>query len=299
MKFDWETFSPIVAALAPMVGLILAIILDRKLRGKVEKPPQVEKLLRPPGYSLSLRLDTVFERMLDGMLVATILSCFAGAAVVFCTKCFAAHAPLGLTLLFTGLLVVLVVATILVAIWSFRRFRDGRNIRLGISGEQAVAESLNEAAVIGFRAFHDLEDEKVGNIDHIAVGTRGVFLVETKARRRRASRKGQPEHEVAYNGEVLQFPSGTEAKPIHQAKINAKWLSNFLSKKTGEQVRVEPLVVLPGWFVRITEKGNFPVKVMNANYLVRYLQGQPESIEPVQVRRIIAALDEKCRDVEF
>lgn len=70
-------------------------------------------------------------------------------------------------------------------------------------------------------------------------------------------------------------------------------------KLTGEPVRVEPVVVLPGWFVRITGKGNFPVKAMNANYLVRFLSGQTEIIPPAQVWRIITALDEKCRDMEF
>jgi hypothetical protein len=133
----------------------------------------------------------------------------------------------------------------------------------------------------------------------VAVGTRGVFLIETKARRRRVSRNGQPEHEVIFDGEFLQFPFYKDAKPIEQAKMNAKWLSNYLSKKTGEPVRVEPLVVLPGWFVRFSEKGNFPVKAMNSNYLVRFLQRQDEKIEPTQVRRIITALDEKCRDVQF
>ena len=98
---------------------------------------------------------------------------------------------------------------------------------------------------------------------------------------------------MVFDGKTLQFPTGRDSKPLEQAKRNAVWLSNYLNKKTGEPVRVEPLVVLPGWFVRISEKGNFPVKAMNANYLVRFLQGQPEILQPAQVRRIIAALDEK------
>jgi hypothetical protein len=166
-------------------------------------------------------------------------------------------------------------------------------------GEQAVAESLGEAADSGFRAFHDLPGGDNWNIDHVAVGTRGVFLIETKARRRRSSHNGQPAHEVVFDGDTLRFPNYKDTKPLEQAKRNAAWLSNYLTKKTGEPVRVEPLVVLPGWFVRIVEKGNFPVKAMNANYLVRFLQGQNEIIDPAQVRRIISALDEKCRDVEF
>ena len=54
---------------------------------------------------------------------------------------------------------------------------------------------------------------------------------------------------------------------------------------------------MPGWFVETG--GNFPVKVTNATYLVGFLRGQRENIHPAQVQRIVAALDEKCRDVEI
>jgi len=46
-------------------------------------------------------------------------------------------------------------------------------------------------------------------------------------------------------------------------------------------------------------KGNFPVKVMNTTYLRTHLRNQPKTIEPAQVQRIIEALDEKCRTLEF
>ena len=109
----------------------------------------------------------------------------------------------------------------------------------------------------------------------------------------------QAAHEVIYDGEALQFPNFRDAKPIEQAKRNAKWLANYLAKKTGEPVQVVPLVVLPRWFVKIAKKGNFPVWVMNTTYLPKHLLGQREQIDPAQVRRIISAIDDKCRDVEF
>jgi hypothetical protein len=36
-----------------------------------------------------------------------------------------------------------------------------------------------------------------------------------------------------------------------------------------------------------------------ATYLTGFLRREAEKLEAAQVRRIIAALDEKCRDVEF
>jgi len=38
---------------------------------------------------------------------------------------------------------------------------------------------------------------------------------------------------------------------------------------------------------------------MNATYLAGFLRNQRERIQSLQVQCIIAALDDKCRDVEF
>src|ERR1019366_1592746 len=258
MKIDFVTLSPYFFALVPLAVLFLAVAIDRRRRKRLEKPPQLEKLLRPPGYSLSIRLDEVFDKIIFESFMASGLAVFAGASAI-CVGLFWANHVSPVVLLVSVLIFAasagLVVSAVLRA---FRRVREAENIRLGLRGEQAVAEALGEAADSGFRAFHDLEDAKIGNIDHVAAGSRGVFLIETKARRRRLSRSGQPEHEVVFNGESLQFPSGiNDAHSIQQAKINAKWLSNCLGKKTGEPVRVEPLVVLPGWFVRWPQKEIF------------------------------------------
>ena len=74
---------------------------------------------------------------------------------------------------------------------------------------------------------------------------------------------------------------------------------DYLRNETGEPVEVFPLVVLPGWFVKKSERGNSRVNVLNANYLPGLLERQAEKLKPAQVRRIITALDDKCRDVEF
>jgi len=58
------------------------------------------------------------------------------------------------------------------------------------------------------------------------------------------------------------------------------------------------LIVLPGWYVE-QGKGNFNVKAMNAAYLAGFLRREDEKLKAAQVRRIITALDEKCRDMEF
>ena len=287
----------LLAAFAPVLVLTIAIIWDRRQRKRTEKPPQSEKLLRPPGYSLSIRLDKTFDSILDNLCASCVLSAFSAAGIFALAVILSLKAPplwlAGGILLTTPL----VVGCVFYAVRAFRRFKEAQNVRLGLRGEQAVAEALNQAS--GFRSFHDMPGGDDWNIDHVAVGTRGVFLIETKARRRRGSRNGQPAHQVIYDGKALQFTFGRDTKSIDQARRNAKWLSDYLTKRTGEPVEVMPLVVLPGWFVTISEKGKFPVWAMNATFLPGHLERQTGQIEPAQVRRIIAAIDEKCRDLEF
>ena len=299
MKLDSNMFYILPATFAPMIIFFAAIFWDREQRKKSGKPPQAEKLLRPPGHSLALQLDKTIDSMMDGLLASCAFSALAGSCVLSLSYLLAAGAPPRWWAVFVVPLALCVLVSALFAIKAWRRVKKVQRLKLGLRGEQAVAESLGETADSGFRAFHDLPGGENWNIDHVAVGTRGVFLIETKTRRRRTGRNPQPAHEVVFNGDSLQFPAGKDTKSLKQAQRNAAWLSNYLAKKTGDPVRVEPLVVLPGWFVRISEKGNFPVKAMNANYLAHYLSAQPEVMPPAQVRRIITALDEKCRDVEF
>lgn len=289
--------SVLLAAFVPMVALILAGLLERRRRRLHEKPPQEEKLLRPPGYSLALRLETTQDAILDTILSACLFSGLAGASALAFVGFLALPVARAWAVIPGVLLAVFVAPAVMASLRAFRRFREAQNLRLGIRGEQAVAETLHEVGDKGFRAFHDLPGGANWNIDHVVVGSRGVFLIETKARRRRASRNGKPEHVVVYDGNVLRFPSGVDTRAIPQAQRNACWLAGFLTKKTGEPVTVESVVVVPGWYVET--KGHFPVKAMNATYLSGFLRGQSDKLPAAQVRRIVTALDEKCRDVEF
>ena len=177
--------------------------------------------------------------------------------------------------------------------------REARNCRLGLSGEQAVAEALAEVGPAGYRAFHDLPGGDHWNVDHVAVGPQGVFVIETKARRRRLVAGKQAAHKVAYDSERLVFPTGEDRDALPQVRRNAKWVADYLTKHTGETVATTPLLVLPGWYVERITSDTRGVTAMNTAYLVKFLTNQPENLPPAQVRRIIAALELKCRDVEF
>lgn len=261
------------------------------------RPPQREKLLKPPGHSLGVKLDeallssafTAFAACATGAILESV-SGLAGAMAGW-----GSAAGAGIAGLFSA---GVIVSVAVLGLQSFRALCRAEKLRLGLRGEQAVAEAINELREVGFRAFHDLQPTGTWNLDHVLVGTRGLFVIETKARSKHPTRTEQQIHEVVYDGEALLFPNGSlDRAALVQAQRNAAWLADFVAKKTAEITPAKALVVLPGWFV--TTKGDYPVKVMNSTYLVGFLRRQPESISPAQVRRIVAALDEKCRVLEF
>lgn len=291
-----RVWFPYLVGAIPIIVTTAAILWEQRNRKLRFQSPQAEKLLRPPGYSLSIKLDQIVDRLTFEFLAAFGLCVIAGAFFDA-----AMRIPAAWSIVFAVVGLVAGAGGAYAASLVLRDYRDGLNCRLGLRGEQAVAEALQEVADCGYRAFHDIPGGEDWNIDHVVVGPPGVFLIETKARNRVRSKLNQPRpaHVVHVIGSALRFPSGDDVRAIPQAGNNAKWLAGHLTKKTGEKVDVEAIVALPGWFFEIKEPPPRGTSVMNATYLVGHLRRQSIRLSESQVRRITAALDEKCRDVEF
>jgi hypothetical protein len=302
-SFSPTTAAALIGFLTPAVVILVGFAKDRRIHKQTEHSPQREKLLRPPGHSLSIRLIDLGDRLFVALAMAGFVSAITATFITATVQVWAGGAGVGWITLGAVISVAVLSLSINRIIVTFALIEDMRTCRLGLRGEQAVAESLHELAAAGYRVFHDLPGHEIcpgdakWNIDHVLVGPRGVFVVETKARMRRAGDGPLAPHEVAIRGEKLVYASGSDLDAIPQAKANARTLAHYLTKETGEPVNVDWLVVIPGYFVK-ADKDNF-AHVMNATAAARFLPGLPERIEPAQVRRIANAVDKKCRDVEF
>ncbi len=312
--FGWnllfgEVLGPLIAAGAFVVHFKIK---KRRKAARRERPPQREKVLRPAGYSALCRIDDLTERGLLALLYT-----LAAAAVlgIMCSAFF----PLveGLVagrftftqvrgaaswhLLWPG--ATMMALALVVTVWQFWRTTklddDLRNWRFGLRGEQAVAEKLMSLELIraGYATFHDVPGDGAWNIDHVVVGPGGVFVLETKTRPRRKATREQPEEKVTFDGRTLRFPWCDDAKAARQAERNAKWVRKFIDYFAPKDILVQPAVVVPGWFVE--SLGNYPVKAMNATYLVGYLTGSGRRFTEEQLRPILRRFDERCRDLEF
>jgi hypothetical protein len=125
-----------------------------------------------------------------------------------------------------------------------------------------------------------------------------VFLIETKGRFRPGPQaSAETPWEVKYDGKVLQFPGWIETKPLAQARRNAEWLEKWLSSAVGQPLPVQPVVALPGWFVRRSNAHSIPVLAVGE--IQGYFSSRPKQPEITAqlVRQIVHQLDQKCRDV--
>ena len=57
----------------------------------------------------------------------------------------------------------------------------------------------------------------------------GVFIIETKTRRKGAARPGFDDHKVYFDGHVLVWPWGEDNHGLEQTERNAVWLADTLA----------------------------------------------------------------------
>ena len=267
----------IFAGCIPGLILIAAIYVERlRQKRQRERSPLSEKLLRPAGYSLLLKIEALNDSFMTWFIGIFLFS--MGAIGIFS---FVPTDAFGRFICF----VVSGIGAAICAIAAWRKLNQIRNCRRGLLGEQAVAEQLQTLFASGYRVFHDIPGSGEWNIDHVVVGLTGVFAIETKYRTKKPGKNGAKDHEAIFDGNRIEFASGDyDAKAVEQASTNARWLEKELSKATGERVIVRPIVALPGWFV--TLKTNSDVKVLSGKQVAGFIARESKQLSESSIQRI-------------
>ena len=283
---------PIAAAALSLVRFI------RQNRGR-GKAPVNDRLLRPPGHTLRIKLDR-FDEKFTAAVVQLLLISATLLVLLWVIPRIVQGSPARL-LSFAGALALSAGISWYIA----RRVRaalvQGRNDTLGYRGELCAGQELNELMRNGCFVFHDVPGDGAWNIDHVVVAPSGVFAVETKTRSKPVNVEGRKNYEVWYDGKELEFPTWKDRHGLEQAEQNARWLSKFLSGAMAETIKAVPVLVLPGWFV--SRRPNTPmnaVLVLSLNGARKYLLDyRGPSLTERQMSQIAHHLEQRCRDVEF
>ncbi|MEM6394653.1 MAG: nuclease-related domain-containing protein [Planctomycetota bacterium] len=257
-----------------------------------------ERPLPGPGTSLLNQLDDVLVRYsMAGGLAAGAGGLLAGGLVQWLFK---SNFPLGLLML---LALGVFVAAVVVAGRALVRMRV---LTLGYRGERYVAESLVPLIRAGGYVFHDVPGhenpkEKPGrrwNIDHVVVGEKGVYAIESKYWRKWADRPnlstiGFANNTLSFNGK----PVGPDYQSaVEQAQRNARSLGEILFKATQRRWEVRPVLALPGWYIESRpEPGETSLWVLNPKALPGWVSKQRARLSEADVAAVCQALTMRQR----
>jgi hypothetical protein len=174
-----------------------------------------------------------------------------------------------------------------------RLIRERRHMRLSYDGRVAVVGALSVLAAEGYRVYHDVPAEGF-TIDHVVVGKKGVFALETMTQPKPARAGGVEPATLAYNGHVLFFPHVTDDHTVARAEKRAEWLSAWLGRATGEEVAVRAVVAAPGWFIKRTTPAGIPV--VNPKQIPSLFEHiKPRPLTEAQIEGIADRLEQATR----
>jgi hypothetical protein len=286
---DASLLVPAGAALLPMLLIFALIEVVRYAEGlRRTRSPFNRDFLRPAGFSLQRRLEELqLELALSfgfGLFVPlwfysmwlSVQNWNPDAATTSLLVLFAVAGGGGFLVLFMR---------------TFRNYRSLRLLRMGLDGELATGQELDRLMRHGCRIFHDVPAGPM-NIDHVVVGPTGILAVETKSRRRADRGRGAEDATVNYDGHRLRFPDEAQTAYLDQAGRQARWLGEWLSRTLGEEVAVQPVLALPGWFV--DRRGSGRVAVVNPKEAAKLIQG-PVVLDRRRQERISFRLERSCR----
>ncbi len=274
--------------------IMLAVlnVIRRHIRLKSLRPSFKKNLLRIPGGSLLRRLDNLNEQInLYGVYVIVLPLIIYSTLISYSYFTDTKPSPSVIWIsILSGTAIIAYFVFALVKLLSQRR-----SIRLGYEGELAVGQELNRLMLQGYWVYHDFPAATF-NIDHIVVGSSGVFAVETKTRAQGTARNRSLEATVTYDGRMLTYADTTDFETIEQAEQQADWLSTWLETATGEPIAVRAIVTLPGWVVKRTSADGIPV-VNPRQFASLFEHIKPRPLSEKMLNSIRDQLEQKCRNM--
>lgn len=278
----------VLSCMFSVLGVMWLLLRHRD--ATVKLPVDRDMLTRIPAFGLQQEIQDLQIDLLGGMLMGTIAVCIPFAIVAI-----QAHIEAGA---FPWVYASISVMGIFYACGqTWKNFAKLTKLRLGHTAEIATANELIALQAKGYQVFHDIQADGF-NIDHLAIGPNGIFVIETKGRhkRKKDNKDGGKDYQMTVKEGRLEFPSWTETKPIEQAGRQAKWVNQWLTKATGQSVTSTPVLVFPGWF--ITHKTKPPFPILNHKQLAKTLPtlngNKGQQLDQQQISTLVYQVAQRC-----
>lgn len=273
---------------------LMVLIMHLMLRYRdhtVKLPVDREQLQRIPAFGLQQQIQDLQFDLIAGLTMAVIVVTFPFAYESIVQHISDSSFP-------TAFAPIVIIGLGYYGHKTWKNFSKLTKLRLGHTAEIATANELIGLQALGYQVFHDIQADGF-NIDHLAIGKNGVFAIETKGRHKRkrdsksTSATQGKDYQLFYKDGHLCFPSWTETKPIEQATRQATWVSQWLTKATGQQVFSSPVLVFPGWYVTSQTRPPFPI--LNHKQLVKTIPAaRTQALSQQQVDAIVYQVAQRC-----
>ncbi len=281
--------------------LIFILYTSARKRERRERHPFPDDLrvMRSPGESQRRVLEKLNEDLPELTMFGSVMVILIAFAPMALAHWLGVGRESQLWAILAGI-ILLIGGTIILIRKLFWVLKEIRNRRLGYFGERVVAEVLDGLRGEGYMVLHDVplvSAKKPYNIDHVVIGSTGVFAVETKSYRKRIGRPGFKSHIITFAGDKLIFPWGESRKEVEGVRQKAKWLEEKASMICQIQIQAQPVLVFPGWYVESNEKWPMAMSHKQVNDYIR--RQRKLMIGEGQRIALETALADLCRDAEF
>jgi hypothetical protein len=244
-----------------------------------------ERPLPDAGQSLRNRIDFIRDEQFLPLVMITLFAVMGAGLEWLRWWTAMAYRPIMATLL----AIVLVGFTF----WKRRILRaDIENLWLGLKGERYVGQRLQADLIpLGYRIFHDICIDNF-NIDHVAIGPAGVFVIEVKTR----SKPNDRDDKIAYDGSrIFIGDREIDESPLIQVQMSTKSLDKLLYDRTGKRAKMRGVVVFPGWFVKPQPNG-VETWVLNEKALGSFVENEPSILDAGQIHVLAEGLARDIRE---
>jgi hypothetical protein len=182
--------------------------------------------------------------------------------------------------------VLVTIIVLPVIIYSlYRIYSERQNIyklKQGRDGERAVGQYLEHFRESGAKVYHDIIGEGF-NIDHILISIRGIHLIETKT----YSKPIKGKTEIEFDGLDFYFNGVKYDNDIRiQVVAASAWLEGLVAELTAKKIKVRPVVLFPGWFVKMTHRYDSTIWALNPKNLQKFFANEKEILSKEEVRLI-------------
>lgn len=251
-----------------------------------KKSPFKAKPLRAAGQSLAEEMDDISENAYTYISVSVMSIGLAGHEW---WRWYSEAPPSPVALSIAALFVTVL------SVFKLVKLRNQlKRLKLAQVGEKIVGEQLEKLRSGGYRVFHDLVGDSF-NVDHVIIGSAGVFTVETKSYSKPAKGKAN----IDFDGSrVLINGYEPDQNPVIQSKAQITWVQELIESCTGKKYKVRGFIAYPGWFVEWKGIKAYEVDVLalSPKVLPKVLSDLPAILSPDDIKFISNNLSRTLRE---